>query len=76
VAKVNLVKMASSGVRFEDMLEGVAKFSPWKERITLVLMGNGLWDFIKKEIQVPSDPTQTTQHNMKDGRLEGSFWML
>jgi hypothetical protein len=53
VAKVYLAKMASSGLRFEDRLEGPTNFSPWKEMITLVLIGNGLWDFAEKEIQVP-----------------------
>jgi hypothetical protein len=71
VAKVDLAKMASSSLRFEDRLEGAANFSPWKERITLVLMGNGLWDFAEKEIQVPSDPTQATQHNLKDVKARG-----
>jgi hypothetical protein len=71
VAKVNLAKMASSGLRFEDRLEGAANFIPWMERITLVLMGNGLWDFAEKEIQVPSDPTQATAHNLEDVKARG-----
>jgi hypothetical protein len=34
-------------------------------------MGNVLWGFAEKEIQVASDPTQETQHNMKDVKDRG-----
>jgi hypothetical protein len=37
--------MVATGLRFEDRLDGVSNYSPWKERIMLVLMENGIWEF-------------------------------
>lgn len=41
---------------YEDRLEGFSNYSPWKEKIKLVLQVNRLWEFIKKEIKKPTDP--------------------
>jgi hypothetical protein len=35
--------MAASGLRFEDRLDGVSNYSPWKKRIMLMLMENNIW---------------------------------
>ena len=42
--------MASSRLRYEDGLEGAVNFSPWKERIVLLLEEIELWDIIEKEV--------------------------
>ena len=47
--------MATS-LRFEDRLEGESNFSPWKERIVLLLEESELWDIVEKSITV-SDKT-------------------
>ena len=47
-----------TGLRYEDRLEGLSKYTPWKERIKLVLQVNKIWDFSKKEIKKPTDPKE------------------
>ena len=37
----------------------------------IVFMGNNLWEFVEKEIQVLSNPTQATKHNLKDVKARG-----
>jgi len=32
------------GLRYEDMLDGGGNFSPWKEKIVLILEDVELWD--------------------------------
>jgi hypothetical protein len=39
--------MENAGLRFEDRLEGASNFSPWRERIALVLEEQGLWEFVE-----------------------------
>jgi len=34
--------MENAGLRFKDRLEGASNFSPWRERIVLVLEEQGL----------------------------------
>lgn len=63
--------MASSSLRFEDRLEGDANFSAWKERVAIVLMANSLWELVENEIQVPSDPRQAAECNLKDVKARG-----
>ena len=38
--------MASIGLRYEDRLDGASNFSPWKERITILLKEQALWDIV------------------------------
>lgn len=44
-----------AGFRYEDRLEGFSNYSPWKERIKLVLQIHKIWEFAKKEIKKPTD---------------------
>jgi hypothetical protein len=39
--------MAGASLRFEDRLEGASNFSPWRERMGLLLEENGLWEFVE-----------------------------
>ena len=36
----------ATGLRLEDRLDGAVKFSPWKDRIVLILQENELWDIV------------------------------
>jgi hypothetical protein len=45
--------MAATGFIFGDWLEGASNYSPWKERIALVLMENGIWEFADQKLQSP-----------------------
>ena len=47
-----------AGLWYEDRLEGFSNYSPWKERIKLVLQVNKIWEFAKKEVKKPSDPNE------------------
>jgi hypothetical protein len=58
--------MVATDLRFEDRLEGASKFIPWKARVTLVLMKNGLWDFANSKITPPTYPTDFAIHEQKD----------
>ena len=46
------------GLQYEDRLEGLSNYSPWKKMIKLVLMVNMIWDFAKKEIKKLTDPKE------------------
>jgi len=60
--------MVDGSLRFEDRLEGASKFSPWRERMGLLLEEKGLWEFAKGKIVFPTDPTQQATHLKKDVR--------
>jgi hypothetical protein len=58
--------MASLGLRFEDRLDGVSNYSPWKDRIMLVLMENDIWEFSNYIVVPPADPKDVAAHKLKD----------
>lgn len=58
-------EMATTNLRFGGMLDGAYIFSPWKERITLVLIDNNLWDFVNTQITT-LEATPLTTHRSKD----------
>jgi hypothetical protein len=51
----------ATGLRFEDRLDGALNFSPWKEKIVLLLEEANLWDIAnstqKNLVTVPTDAT-------------------
>jgi hypothetical protein len=59
-------EMANAGLRFEDRLEGASNFSPWRERIALVLEEQGLWEFVEGTPAPPTNLTQLAAHTRKD----------
>jgi hypothetical protein len=50
--------MANASLRFKDRLEDASNFSPWRERIALMLEEHGLWEFIEGYIVPPRNPSQ------------------
>lgn len=52
-----------TSLRVEDKLEGASNFSPWKERMTLILEVNDLLEFAKRTITHPNDVTLLDKHN-------------
>ena len=60
----------ASGLRFEDRLNGAMNFSPWKERIALLLEEHELWDIVHHTttvpVVIPTDPTQLAAYNKKN----------
>jgi hypothetical protein len=61
--------MVAAGLRFEDMLDGASNFVPWKARVTLVLMENGLWEFANTKVTPPTDPKDLAAHELKDVKV-------
>jgi hypothetical protein len=61
--------MPASGLRFEDRLDGVSNYSPWKEQIMLVLMENDIWEFANSIMMPPTDPKELAAHKLKDVKL-------
>jgi hypothetical protein len=51
------------GFRSEDRFDGVSNYSPWKERIMLVLMKNGICEFTNTQIIPPTDVEKLVIHN-------------
>lgn len=54
------------GLRYEDRLEGGLNFSPCKERITLLLEENEIWDIAKNTKTIPTDATPLAAFNKKN----------
>lgn len=48
--------MASTSLRFEDILDGTSNFLSWKVRVALLLEENDLWDIVKVAVTPPTDP--------------------
>jgi hypothetical protein len=61
--------MATSGLRFEYRLDEVSNYNPWKEKIMLVLMENGIWEFANSQITPPTHATKLVIHNQKDVKV-------
>jgi hypothetical protein len=53
-------------LRVEDRLNGDKKFSPWKERIALLLEESELWDIVEKAVTIPTDATLLVEYNKKN----------
>jgi hypothetical protein len=51
---------------FEDRSDEVSNYSPWKERIMLVLMENDIWEFSNSIVAPPVDPKYLAAHKLKD----------
>jgi hypothetical protein len=47
--------MSASSIRFEDRLDGVSNFLPWKARVSLLLKEQDLWENVTKVLPVPAD---------------------
>jgi len=57
-----------TGLWYEDRLEGLSNYSPWKERSKVVLQGNRLWEFAEKEIKKPTDLKELEIYEDLDAR--------
>ena len=55
----------ATGMRVEDRLMGAKNFSPWNERIMLLLKEVEVWD-VEAVAQSPTDPAQLVEFNKKN----------
>jgi hypothetical protein len=60
------LEVVAVGLSFENRLESASNFVPWKVRVTLVLMEDGLWDFANTIMTPPTDPKDLAAHELKD----------
>ena len=67
--------MTSTGLRFEDRLDGFDNFSPWKERITILFKELELWDIVgaSDTIKVPTYVVLKTAFDKKDIKAHNLF---
>jgi hypothetical protein len=60
----------ATDLRVEEILDGVVNFIPWKERITLILQENDLWDIVENTktilVTVPIDATLLEAYTKKN----------
>lgn len=54
---ISWVDHMETSLSVEDRMEGASNFSPWKERIVLLLEEHELWDIVEKTATVPTDAT-------------------
>ena len=52
----------STGLRFEDLLDGASNYNPWKERMAVILEVNDLWKFASTTVTSPTDATLMAAH--------------
>jgi hypothetical protein len=60
------VEIVASGLCFEDRLDRVSNYNPWKERIMLVLMESDIWEFANSIVVPPTYPKDLATHKLKD----------
>ena len=58
--------MVAADLRFEGRLDGASNPVPWKARVTLVLMENGLLKFANTKATPSTDPKDLAAHELKD----------
>lgn len=47
-------------------MEGASNFTPWKVRVSLILMDNGIWEFSNTKFTMPVDVAKLAIYNQKD----------
>jgi hypothetical protein len=62
--------MVAAILRFEDRLGGAYNFVPWKARVTLVLVENGLLDFSNTNVTPPIDPKYLATYELKEMKFK------
>jgi hypothetical protein len=58
--------MVSTGLKFENGLDGTSNFLSWKVRVILLLEENDLRDIVEDVVPLPIDPWQLTTHKKKE----------
>lgn len=56
----------ATGLSVEDRLNGAENFSPWKDRIALLLEEFELWDIVDKAVTIPTNATLLVEYNKKN----------
>jgi hypothetical protein len=57
IDKISDLKMVATCLSFMDRLDDASNFVPWKARVTLFLMENGLWEFANYPIDRSEGPS-------------------
>jgi hypothetical protein len=72
-ARDQILEMATTGLRYEDQLEGASNFLPWKARIMFLLRENGLWSHANTAVTAPTDPAELAKHEAREAK---AMWMI
>ena len=60
----------ATGLRIENRLDGAVNFSPWKDRIVLILQDNELWNIMNSTtanpVTVPADAVAKAAFDKRD----------
>jgi len=62
--------MATTTLIFEDRLDGASNFLSWKERVTLALKEDDIWQLVDKSFTPAIDPTTLYSHHKKEIKEE------
>ena len=62
--------MAPHGLRDQDRLDGLSKFSVWKARILIVLEAYGLRDHAEQTLATPTDADLLRKHREAAGHAK------
>ena len=57
-------------IRYEDQLDGVSNYIPWKVRITAVLKELRVWSFINNVMTKPTDKDELVEFEALEARAQ------
>ena len=55
-------------IQFEDRLDGVSNYIPWKVRIIVVLKEWKIWRFANNTVTKPTDKDELEEHEALEAR--------
>ena len=55
-------------IRYEDRLDGISNYLPWKVRITAVLKEWKIWNFANSKMTKPTDKDDSEEHEALEAR--------
>jgi hypothetical protein len=58
-------------IRFEDQLDGISNYLPWKFRMSVVLKENKIWNYVNYVVVDPTtDPVALDLHEVKEAKAQ------
>ena len=57
-------------IRYEDRLDGISNYLPWKVRITAVLKEWKIWNFANTKMTKPTDKDDLEEHEALEARAQ------
>ena len=57
-------------IRYEDRLDGISNYIPWKVKITVVLKEWKIWSFANTKMTKPTDKNELEEHEALEARAQ------